>query len=259
MKKEVTILIATRNRFYKLNKTIDSIKLSDKIHLSICFDGDHENFIKFCEYYYKVSQKIKDTLFLTFPVKLDESYTSCFCSYTKDNKGSVYCRNYMLYSLFYGQYENRFALVDNLSDCILYATDDIEFYPNAIEDAVETLYKNFPDGDGVVGFRQEDEHHPSGVALVGRKFYERYPSGLLFNPEYYHFAAQEVHWLAAKYDKFIHMEEVGLKHFHPGYYEEEMDSTHLDARKFYDRDHKLMAIRQNAGLIWGDYGNSITV
>lgn len=226
--KHITVVIPTRNRLEKLLRTVYSIMQSFKIgglvDLFIVFDGDEENYKAFGKYYEKLHAQISIS----------------YCIYVENNSfkhvGSVACRNYAM---------------PFVKDGLLYATDDIIFYDNAIEKAFNDFNYCFPDDDGVVGFSQ-DKHsfNPAGVALVGRKFIERYPERKVFCPLYYHFAAQEVHILADKLNRF-YLSSALLLHKHPAFYKDENDKTHDDARKFKYRDTILMKQRKADGVIWG--------
>ena len=210
----ITVVIPTRNRFAKLEVALASIPTGPDLNVVVICDGD---------------PKTHEALTAN-----ERPYLQVF--QTDARRGAVYCRN----------------LVSPLvEDGLLYATDDIEFLPGAIERAWQTFNQEFPDDDGVVGFHQLEPHHPAGVALVGKTFLDRYPRRKLFCPEYDHFACQEVFWLAQRLNRFYYDEQAKLKHFHPGFYKDRIDETHADARAFRKRDHELIALRQAEGLIWG--------
>jgi hypothetical protein len=170
------------------------------------------------------------------------SFHSCYSmpivrTLVEKQKGSVYCRN---------------LACEWVSDGLLYATDDIVFLPGAIDICYEQFNNTFEDDDGVLGLIQNNDFNPTGMALVGIKFLERYPDKKLFFPKYFHFACQEIHWLAEKLHRFAQSEHQMVTHYHPCYYKEEIDQTHRDARVHRDVDLQLMADRKTAGLIWGD-------
>ena len=219
--KYIDIVIATRNRYKKLMRVIRSIPEKEFISTWIIFDGDVKNFNKMCNAKWGNREIITDLSF--------------------KQRGAVKSRNDII--SFYSE------------DGILYATDDMTFEPDAIENAINAFNSHFPDDDGVVGFVQiPDNFHPTGVALVGQKFLQRYPSKQLFNPEYFHFACQEVYWLASKLGKFHQEPTAVIRHYHPAFFRDEMDKTHIEARKYREKDHALMRERQAKGLIWGDKG-----
>lgn len=222
--KTIEVVIPTRNRHDKLSQVIDSIVKCEPINhdsipvyieIILIFDGDHAGWKKF-------------------------RHSGNRCIYMVGHNGAVKCRNTWIST--------------SKADFILYATDDIIFDEYSIETVFESMTRNFPDGDGVCGFHQEgnDKYHPTGVALVGKKFIDRYPGRQLFNPDYFHFACQEIHWLAKKLDKFFLCMGAVVKHLNPNIKKEYMDSTHHDARIHTKEDHALIAKRIADGLIWGE-------
>lgn len=206
-------------------KTLNSIPLYRYIRRVVVCDGDPDTF----------SALIQCPMYNTTPVLM------------KMHKGSVLCRNFV---------------IPSLTDGVLYATDDIKFSKGAIEAAIKLFNACFPDNDGVVGIAQKQAHHPTGIALVGNKFIDRYPHRFLFCPAYYHFAAQEIHWLAEKLGKFeMLVNPAGgywIDHAHPCFYPDQMDQTHKDARELTVRDHEYMRMRQKNGQIWGHEDESLS-
>ena len=225
--KRIEVIIATRNRIKKLNRTLISIPGAFKfewgkneylvgIDTKLIADGDFETFYHFSQ------------------LKYDIEFVEMHC-------GSVYCRN---------------LLIQKTEHPFIYATDDIEFLPKSIATAYETFFLNFPDGDGMVAFAQvgNRKYNPGGVALIGQKFLNRYPDRKLFYPEYFHFACQEIHMAAEKLGKFILEENAIVHHHNPNLEKHEMDQTHLDARLHKTQDHNMIAHRKSEGLIWGING-----
>lgn len=211
----LVVIIPTRGRIAKLGKTLNSIPDHPYINIHVVCDGDKQTY----EFIANHSRPIHGTLI-------------------PEHRGAVYCRNQVMH---------------RWNDGILYATDDIVFHPNAIEHAFQTFNDHFPDDDGVVGFVQEPgEFHPTGVALVGRKFFNRYPMGEMFFPNYFHFACQEVLWLCeALGNKLVQDPHAIIEHRHPCKFREELDQTHRDARVYRKKDHDLITERKNQGQIWG--------
>ena len=210
---KITILIATRNRIEKLQKTLASIPKRSYIETLLVFDGDKEGL----EYFKGKGQR---------------------CFYISKHIGSVAARNLAL----------RLYNIDGL----LYATDDIIFEHHSIPHAFHFFNKKFPDNDGVVGFVQNKSFHPTGVALVGNKFLNRYPEKQLFYPKYYHFACQEILSYCETFPekKFYQDEKAKIIHFHPCFYKNENDKTHVEARKFKEQDLKMSAERKERNLVW---------
>jgi len=151
-------------------------------------------------------------------------------------KGAVYCRN---------------MVIQNTHDGVLYATDDMTFDPGSIRQAFRSFNHRFKDDDGVVGFVQiPNSFNETGVALVGKKFLDRYEKRQLFNPQYFHFACQEVHWLAKHVGKFYQDKKAIIFHYHPVFFRKEMDQTHIEARKHKAKDMALIRERAKRGEIW---------
>jgi len=216
----ITIVIPTRNRVDKLQRTITSIPLLDWIHTIIVCDGDEASY----EY---LSRRYEGDEYISIRL-------------IKEHVGSVHARNSVI--------------MKDIPDGLLYATDDIVFFRGAIEHAFEMFNETFPDDDGVVGFKQTVSHSPTGVALVGSAFLDRYKDRQLFCPNYFHFSCQEVHWHAERLNKFLYDRRAIIEHYHPIYFPNEMDETHNEARVYREQDHRLMATRRKAGLIWGYNG-----
>ena len=214
----IDVIIPTRNRIKKLEKTLATIPgtvAGIPVIVHIVCDGDTES----RDYFIKVD---RDMVIHYFP----------------DHNGAVFCRNEVIRGCMGG---------------VLYATDDIDFEPGAILRAFEAMQEHFFDGDGVVGFHQEgNNYHPTGVALVGQKFLQRYPDKNLFNPAYFHFACQEIHWLADKYGKYYLEPKAVIYHWHPVNHKELTDQCHIDARIHKQRDMNIIKQRKAEGLIWGE-------
>ena len=213
--KQIDMVLPTRNRLVKLKRTLNSIPRYDYLHIIVICDGDRETYDW-----------------------LQENRKDIEAMYVPEHKGAVWCRN---------------SVSSTCADGLLYATDDIVFKAAAISNALKCFNENFSDDDGVVGFVQEgNTFHPTGVALVGQKFLLRYPLKQLFCPEYFHFACQEIYDLCEKVgNKFVQAKDAVVHHYHPCFVREEMDQTHMDARKFRTRDHELIKQRKDKNLTWG--------
>ena len=219
--KFIDIVIATRNRYMKLARTIESIPDLDFIGVQVVVDGEMDT-VERIQRDWRFWKKHNFTLI-----------------HHPEHKGATICRN---------------LVIPKRQDGVLYATDDIAFGPNACERALESFNEHFPDDDGVLGLAQTGnrKYHPTGVALIGKKFLDRYPGRKPFYPEYFHFAAQEIHWLAEKLGKFYHEPRASIRHYNPFMDKKHMDQTHEDARIHKVRDKMLRESREFKGLIWGD-------
>jgi len=212
---EILIIVPTRHRFKPLRRMLDSCIQEPGVSIIVVCDGDRETF-----------ERLDDVQAHNLQVLLSEEHI-----------GAVACRN---------------LASPMAEDGLLYATDDIIFQPEAIQKALRSFNYHFPDDDGVVGFRQLQEHHPCGIGLVGRKFLDRYPGRRLFYPGYWHFACQEIHWLASKFGRFHYEPDAVVDHQSPNQYRELLDQTHVEARLRRAEDHRLMERRKRSGGIWGD-------
>ena len=213
----IDMIIPTRFRQEKLAKTIASIPSHPWLKVHVVCDGDKE----------------------TFEWLKNECWDFVKPHLMFGHNGAVDCRNWIISCI-------------RKPDGILYATDDIEFDVSAIEKAKASFNYHFGhDDDGVIGFSQDKDHNQAGVGLIGRRFLNRYPDRMPFFPSYYHFACQEIKWLADKLGRFYYEPEAMLKHFHPDFYPDLMDQTHVDGRIHRELDHKLIEERKKKGLIWG--------
>lgn len=213
--KKITIIIPTRNRFDKLQKCLNSIPKVDYLETWVICDNDPETFIKLSNFREDVT-----------------------VYQNNKHEGSVVCRNF---------------LTPLVPDGLIYLTDDMWFPEDFdFEKLIEIFNRNFPDDDGVIGIPQNlPDYHPTGAALVGQKFLQRYPEKKLFNPAYYTFACQEVYDLAETIENLFIMWHQKVNHDHPAFNSDLIDKTHHDARKFKNKDMNLMKKRQKQGLIWG--------
>jgi len=221
--KSIALIIPTRNRIAKLERTLVSIPKLDYLTICIICDGD----IKSYEHFLTYRSDIKAFL-------------------VTDHKGSIYCRN---------------CLTSCASDGILNATDDITFSANSIQHAFELFNTNFTDDDGVVGFIQEKrEFCPTGIALVGQKFLHRYPNKQLYCPKYFHFGAQEIDRLCQKIPKhvFVTDDKLVIYHYHPSFLKEEIDTTHKEARCHRKAEYSFSTSRKKTGEVWGSFAKDIT-
>jgi len=214
--KHLSIVVPTRNRSAKLLRMLNSVPIDAQFPVIVVCDGE------------TITQQILRNLVAQRPFMHIIS--------TRLQQGSAYCRN---------------LAIKDCTDGVLYATDDIVFDPGSIEYAMRSFNQRYLDDDGVVGFTQRlSKFHPTGVALVGQKFIQRYPNKQLFFPGYFHFCCQEVHELAVKFDRFYLDPKATLLHYYPGRHE--VDQTHFEAREYKAQDFALRKNRKKLGVIWGD-------
>lgn len=146
-------------------------------------------------------------------------------------------------------------------DAVLWLVDDTEIYPDLIEKAANKMLEKFSDLDGIIGLAQECPGHPEytykeyGQLLIGKKFVERYQRvGYTVScPDYFHFYQDEELWMyASSLNKFYFCKEAILKHYHPAFIKDEIDTTHPIVRnKIIREDKNTYLIRRTKKLIWG--------
>jgi len=218
--KHIDLIIPTRNRWEKLQRCLNSIPKEipgTKLNVIIICDGDLQTAKRLLE---------------------SENGQISRIVYVREQQGSVFCRNLM---------------TQCAEDAVLYGTDDIEFRADAIEAAIEAMITQFPDGDGIIGFSQgkKQGYSPTGVALIGQKFLQRYPQRKLFYPGYFHFSCQEIERLGTKLEKLYLERNAEVIHYHPSFNHQEKDETHKEARVKRDADRKISMNRRKNHLIWG--------
>lgn len=134
-------------------------------------------------------------------------------------------------------------------DFYFYASDDLKFHRYAIENAVRCMSKIFPDGDGVIGIRQNLPHYcPAAFGLVGRKWLRRFPNRALFNPAYQHFCVDSELWHYARQKNKFHFCEAALvKHERPN------DGCHRLAQTTLSRDRAIWRPRKASGRFYPEF------
>lgn len=149
------------------------------------------------------------------------------------------------------------ALTINDQDAYLCLCDDVEIYPDCLQQLVDCMTSNFSDMDGVVGIKQNPCDHPItrfGQVMIGHKFLSRFPPGQVYCPDYVSFYGDsELGLYAESIGKYKFCEAAQLTHYHPTWYPKEKDATHDYGRQEGrgELDKKIWAIRQRKGLLWG--------
>ena len=142
------------------------------------------------------------------------------------------------------------------SSGMIYLCDDVELYPDALNNLFQAFETKFPDTDGVVTFNQANlpTGSDSAMGLILRKFANRYPNNQCFCPVYVSFYADsEIGDYAKKLGKFHYCEEAKLIHYHPAFYKEEADEAHRIVRDSNQGiDKRVNAERKKRGLLWGE-------
>jgi len=217
------IVVPTRNRFLKLVEMIQTIPQYEWMELHLGFDGDRISFERF----------------------------SGMDGYWKGKKANLYFSPDQI-----GSIKMRNMMTSHCEGSILWATDDILFRRGSIEAAWESLWREFPDGDGVIGFGVENAKPPTnfcwtGVGIMGGKFLNRYPKKMISYPGYFHFGTREIETLSKRLGKLRRELEARIFHNHPDFYPSQMDTTHHEARIHHAEDVKIKKDRMKRGLIWG--------
>jgi len=134
-------------------------------------------------------------------------------------------------------------------------SDDMELFPDTLSKLLEVAQRNWPDTDGAIGLNQVTipDAPESGLIAIGRKFADRFPGRRLSCEDYEYFSDREQIAYMKEVGKFIYSKEVQLKHYHPAFFPEEMDATHLDLRLGNPgaRDLEMFNLRQSKGWLWG--------
>lgn len=144
------------------------------------------------------------------------------------------------------------ALRAAVSDAVFYGADDLEFRPETFAVAAGAMHVCFPDGDGVIGFKQvlhnqkSQDFCDSAFGLMGRKFIERFPDRQVFCPDYIHYYSDSE---MGEFSK-----AAGLFQFCPSAvvdHHRAKDNTWDLAHLVLKRDRQAHAERSKRGLLWG--------
>lgn len=141
------------------------------------------------------------------------------------------------------------------ADALCYLTDDVLLnrYCLAIA-AMEIRKMNF---DGVIGFAIEnitEPHQPCQAAfgVIGMRYADQFKDRRCFCPDYTSLYADiELQKQAQVLGKFKFHTSCTLVHFHPAYEPNEMDQTHMHARRNSQLDRETFERRSERDLVWG--------
>ena len=132
-----------------------------------------------------------------------------------------------------------------ISPYYVFASDDLEFPPDCIENAMRVMEEKFPDGFGLVTLAKKNRC-PFG--LISRKFVEHFPNCQVFCPDYFHYSSD------TELQKFVKQRgifsypperECRVMHHRP------KDETWQFAHKVRDRDYAIRDERKEKGYLWG--------
>jgi len=122
-------------------------------------------------------------------------------------------------------------------DILLLASDDMIPIVSGYDDIIRSeLYKNFPDGDGVVwfndGFRQ---NKINTLVICGSKYYQRF--GYIYYPEYKSlWCDNEFTDVASRLKKQVYFDRVIIKHDHPA------NNSNVRSDELYRRNDRYFSM-----------------
>lgn len=206
----VTILISTYDRFELLRKCMKSIMDSDykDISIFVVVDGNKPLFDKL----------------------LGESVIMIL---NEKRMGYVFSMNRALREM-------------EEADAVLYASDDLMFWPNCISNAVKAIKEYFPDTDGLVVLKQVQKESGAAFGLLGRKFINRFPNNMVFCPDYIHYGCdRELKKAARHLERIYQCREAIVSHSRLH------DNTYNLAQEVRGRDGETRRMRRKRRFCWG--------
>jgi len=132
------------------------------------------------------------------------------------------------------------------SEFYIYASDDLIFPHDCIENAMITMQEHFPTGFGVVSLGKKTK---CIFGLIGNEWVKHFPKREVFCPYYTHYGADAEHTdFCKKIGKFTYppKRDSQVKHFRLN------DETRIFARKSRTRDLILHRNRKERGRLWGE-------
>ena len=142
------------------------------------------------------------------------------------------------------------------ADALCYLNDDIEVPEDFFDNLYKEYLENFPDYDGVLGIDQENlkdsQKVQTAFGVIGAKFADRFPSRQVFAPYYFRFYAdKELELFSMSIDKLYFSRETKLTHYHPAFFKNKTDDTHVLVRKYHSLDRYTFRMRIRNKLLWG--------
>ena len=132
------------------------------------------------------------------------------------------------------------------SDAVLYASDDLIFWPNCISNAVKAMKEHFPDTDGLVALKQAQKESGTAFGLLGRKFINRFPDDAVFCPDYIHYGCdEELEKAARRLEQLYQCREAIVSHSRLH------DKTYNLAQEARARDREIRRMRKKRRFCWG--------
>jgi glycosyltransferase involved in cell wall biosynthesis len=148
-------------------------------------------------------------------------------------------------------------LKESHADIVIYLNDDVVLSPTCLKNTIDSMNRNFPDLDGIIGIKQEGfgniKTMPSAFGAIGSKFMDRFPDRKVFCENYKRFFLDEELYLYSTSINKFHLEETAtLIHCHPCLKKEYEDETHFNVRIHLNKDKIMFNRRQSAKLLWGE-------
>lgn len=130
---------------------------------------------------------------------------------------------------------------------VLYASDDLIFWPNCISNAAKAMKEHFPDTDGLIALKQVQKEGGAAFGLLGRKFINRFSNGEVFCPEFIHYGGDtELRDFAQSIGRFHQCREAIIDH------SRQCDNTFKLARKVKTHDKQIYKRRRCKKFLWGE-------
>jgi len=154
------------------------------------------------------------------------------------------------------------ALRKTEADALCYLNDDVLLFEDTLEVAVKEFERYFPNFDGVLGLRQanlpETQAVEGAFGIIGKKYTERFPEGMVWCPDYNRFYCDHELWQFAKLiNKFHFCIPARITHLHPAFTKQPSDKTHIDVRTWWKTDKNIYEKRKQLGYLWGKEFNLI--
>jgi len=216
---KASIIIPTKDRWEKLNKSLKAIKKNTSVthEVIIIFDGDPKNFKKMVK-------------------KKEENY-KIICN--NPAREYWYCVNQGCF-ISEGEY-------------LIYLADDVRPRKNWLKNSITLYEKTFEDGIGLLGFQSNIgegfTHAPHG--MVSRKFVMM-KGGFLFPTCYKHyFNDTELSLRMQKVGKYIHNPKVVINHDHKSADKKFMDKVYSESFKNHFKNDEIQFHLRNPELVAG--------
>lgn len=138
------------------------------------------------------------------------------------------------------------AMKQTKGDAVIYASDDLVFWPTCISNAVRAMKEHFPDTDGLIALKQVHKESGTAFGLLGRKFISRFPDSAVFCPDYIHYGGDSELGRIAKHLERIHQcKEAIIDHSRLH------DNTYNLALEVRNYDRRIYSRRKKKRFLWG--------